>query len=61
VAEYRTMSEQELRERTRALLAEIHPERSDSVTFRRAQYEHGLAWVHFPKVMADSGCRRRCS
>ena len=42
------MSEAELRERTRRLLAEVHPERCDSVTFRRAQYEHGLAWVHFP-------------
>jgi alkylation response protein AidB-like acyl-CoA dehydrogenase len=49
VAEYRAMSEEELRERTRALLAEIHPERSDSVSFRRAQYAHGLAWVHFPE------------
>jgi alkylation response protein AidB-like acyl-CoA dehydrogenase len=49
LAEYRTMSEAELRERTRALLAEIHPERSDSVSFRRAQFAHGLAWVHFPE------------
>jgi alkylation response protein AidB-like acyl-CoA dehydrogenase len=49
LAEYRTMSEEELRERTRALLAEIHPEKTDSVTFRNAQFAHGLAWVHFPE------------
>ena len=55
MAEYRTMSEAELRERTRALLAEIHPERSDSISFRRAQYEHGLAWVHFPEGLGGLG------
>ena len=49
MAEYRIMSEDELRQRTRALLAEIHPEKSDSVSFRRAQFAHGLAWVHFPE------------
>ena len=49
MAEHRTMSEDELRERTRQLLEEVHPERDDSVTFRRKQYEHGLAWVHFPE------------
>ncbi len=47
--EYRTMSEEELRERTRALLAEVHPETTPSIPFRRAQYAHGLAWVHFPE------------
>lgn len=55
MAEYRTMSEEELRQRTRALLDEVHPERSDSVTFRRAQYEHGLAWVHFPEGYGGLG------
>ena len=49
MADYREISEDELRERTRALLAEVHPEKTDSVTFRRAQFEHGLAWVHFPE------------
>jgi alkylation response protein AidB-like acyl-CoA dehydrogenase len=42
------IDENELRKRVHALLDEVHPEKSDSVTFRRAQYEHGLAWVHFP-------------
>ena len=49
MAEQRQMSEAELRERTRALLDEVHPEHTDSVSFRRAQYDHGLAWVHFPE------------
>jgi len=49
------MSEEELRERTRALLDEVHPERTDSVTFRRAQYDHGLAWVQFPEGYGGLG------
>ncbi len=43
------MSEDELRERTRALLEEVHPETTEAIPFRRKQYEHGLAWVHFPE------------
>ncbi|MEM7410841.1 MAG: acyl-CoA dehydrogenase family protein [Myxococcota bacterium] len=49
------MDENELRERTRALLEVVHPERDDIVTFRRAQYEHGLAWVHFPEGYGGFG------
>jgi alkylation response protein AidB-like acyl-CoA dehydrogenase len=49
MAEQREMTEEELRERTRTLLEEVHPERDDSVKFRRKQFEHGLAWVHFPE------------
>ncbi|MBM4264997.1 MAG: acyl-CoA dehydrogenase [Deltaproteobacteria bacterium] len=45
----KTMSEAELRERTRALLAEVHPDKVDRTTFRRAQFDHGLAWVRFPE------------
>jgi alkylation response protein AidB-like acyl-CoA dehydrogenase len=59
MAEYRDMSEDELRERTRALLAEVHPEKTDSVTFRRAQFEHGLAWVHFPEGHGGLGLNPR--
>jgi alkylation response protein AidB-like acyl-CoA dehydrogenase len=55
LAEHRTMSEQELRERTRALLAEVHPETTDSIRFREAQYRHGLAWVHFPEGYGGLG------
>ena len=47
--------EEELRARTRALLEVVHPERDDFVTFRRAQYEHGLAWVHFPEGYGGFG------
>jgi alkylation response protein AidB-like acyl-CoA dehydrogenase len=49
MAEHRKMSEEELRERTRALLAEVHPEQVESIPFRLKQFEHGLAWVHFPE------------
>jgi alkylation response protein AidB-like acyl-CoA dehydrogenase len=59
MAEHRTMSEDELRERTRALLEEVHPERDDSVTFRRKQFEHGLAWVHFPEGHGGLGLSPR--
>lgn len=43
------IDEEELRSRVRALLEVVHPERADYVTFRRAQFDHGLAWVHFPE------------
>jgi alkylation response protein AidB-like acyl-CoA dehydrogenase len=43
-----TIGEEELRERTRRLLEVAHPDRVDRVGFRGAQYDHGLAWVHFP-------------
>jgi alkylation response protein AidB-like acyl-CoA dehydrogenase len=49
MAEQQTMSEEELRKRTRALLEEVHPEKTASIPFRQKQYEHGLAWVHFPE------------
>ena len=55
MAEHRTMSEEELRERTRALLEEVHPERTASIPFRQKQYEHGLAWVHFPEGYGGLG------
>ncbi len=45
------MTESELRDRTRALLAEVNPddENVSMVDFRGAQFDHGLAWVHFPE------------
>ena len=45
------MSEEEVRQRTQRLLEEVHPDDPgvDRVKFRRAQYDHGLAWVHFPE------------
>ncbi|MEE3327764.1 MAG: acyl-CoA dehydrogenase family protein, partial [Myxococcota bacterium] len=57
MAEYVEMSEEELRKRTRALLEEVHPEKVESVPFRRKQFEHGLAWVHFPEGHGGLGLR----
>src|SRR5262249_4485513 len=48
MADLREMPEAELRGRVQKLLAEAHPEKTDSITFRRKQFEHGLALVHFP-------------
>jgi alkylation response protein AidB-like acyl-CoA dehydrogenase len=48
-ADLREMPEAELRGRVQKLLAEVHPERTDAIPFRRKQFEHGLAWVHFPE------------
>ena len=55
MAEQVTMSEEELRARTRALLDEVHPEKVESIPFRQKQYEHGLAWVHFPEGYGGLG------
>ena len=49
MSDYVEMSEDELRKRTRALLDECHPEQTEAVPFRLKQFEHGLAWVHFPE------------
>ena len=49
------ISEEDLRARTRALLEVVHPERDDAVSFRRAQYDQGLAWVHFPEGYGGLG------
>ncbi len=55
MADLREMNEGELRGRVQKLLAEVHPERTDAITFRRKQYEHGLAWVHFPEGYGGLG------
>ncbi len=51
------IGEQELRDRTRALLARVHPddEDVDSVKFRGALYDAGLAWLHFPEGYGGLG------
>jgi alkylation response protein AidB-like acyl-CoA dehydrogenase len=51
------MNEDELRQRVRDLLEKIHPDdpKIDRTTFRRAQYEAGLAWVHFPEGLGGLG------
>jgi alkylation response protein AidB-like acyl-CoA dehydrogenase len=53
------MTEQELRERVRALLEVAHPDRVDRVTFRGAQFDHGLALVHFPEGYGGLGLNPR--
>jgi alkylation response protein AidB-like acyl-CoA dehydrogenase len=55
MSEHNEMSEEEVRKRVRALLDVVHPERADRVTFRRAQYDAGLAWVHFPEGYGGLG------
>jgi alkylation response protein AidB-like acyl-CoA dehydrogenase len=55
----REMSEEEIRERVRALLAEAHPDRVDQFTFRGKQYDRGLAWVHFPEGYGGLGISPR--
>jgi alkylation response protein AidB-like acyl-CoA dehydrogenase len=49
------MDAEELRERTRALLEKAHPDKVAAVTFRGIQYDHGLAWVHFPEGYGGLG------
>ncbi|MCA9506409.1 MAG: acyl-CoA dehydrogenase family protein [Spirochaetaceae bacterium] len=49
------IGEEALRARVRELLAAAHPDEVDRVTFRRAQYDHGLAWVHFPEGYGGLG------
>jgi alkylation response protein AidB-like acyl-CoA dehydrogenase len=56
VAEIR---DEELRERTRALLEEVHPDDPavDRVAFRGAQFDRGLGMVHFPEGRGGLGAR----
>ena len=55
MSEFAAIDEAELRERTRALVDELHPEQTDSQSFREKQYEHGLALVHFPEGFGGLG------
>ena len=47
--------EQRVSDLVEALLAEFPPEQVDAVTFLGAQYDKGLAWVHFPKGCGGLG------
>ena len=51
----REITEEDLRKRVRALLEEAHPDKVDQFTFRGKQYDHGLAWVHFPEGYGGLG------
>jgi alkylation response protein AidB-like acyl-CoA dehydrogenase len=44
-----------VRERTDQLLSHADPATTDPVSFRRQQYESGLAWVHFPDGFGGLG------
>ena len=41
--------------RTEQLLAEVDPNTTPMEEFRGAQYDHGLAWVHFPEGRGGLG------
>jgi alkylation response protein AidB-like acyl-CoA dehydrogenase len=47
------VSETDLRERVKKLIAEVDAE--DRVAFRGAQFDRGLAWVHFPEGKGGLG------
>ena len=49
------VDEEKLRARVRSLLEEVHPETTGAIPFRRAQYAHGLAMVHFPEGYGGLG------
>lgn len=49
------MSEEELRQRVRKLVAEVNPDKVDMFTFRGAQFDHGLAMVNFPEGFGGLG------
>ncbi|MET8951074.1 acyl-CoA dehydrogenase family protein [Streptomyces sp. NPDC004393] len=48
----------ELRERTRSLLAAHPPAGTDRLDFLRAQFDAGLAWVHYPEGLGGLGASR---
>ena len=49
---------EELRSRVSALLAEHPPTTTDRLGFLRAQFDAGLAWVHFPEGLGGLGLAR---
>ena len=52
---HQEITEDDIRGRVRKLLAEAHPDKVDQFTFRGKQYDHGLAWVHFPEGYGGLG------
>ncbi len=53
-----TISDQELQERAEALIEEVDPHSTDQFSFRGAQYDAGLAFVHFPEGKGGFGLSR---
>ena len=52
---HQEITEADIRVRVRKLLEEAHPDQVDQFTFRGKQYDHGLAWVHFPEGYGGLG------
>src|SRR5216683_2871481 len=52
---HKEMTEEDVRNKVHALLKEAHPDKVDQITFRGKQYDHGLAWVHFPEGYGGLG------
>jgi alkylation response protein AidB-like acyl-CoA dehydrogenase len=50
-----TSDEQRVNDLIDELLAELPPKSTDAVTFLGAQYDKGLAWVHFPEGYGGLG------
>ncbi len=53
-----TITDDELRERTTALIEAVDPHATDQFTFRGAQFDAGLAMVHFPEGKGGLGLSR---
>ena len=51
-------TEQELRDRVRAFLAEHQHDLSDRAAFLDARFDTGLAWVHYPQGLGGLGLPR---
>jgi alkylation response protein AidB-like acyl-CoA dehydrogenase len=47
------ITDEELRERVRGLIADV--DATDRIAFRGAQFDRGLAWVHFPEGRGGLG------
>ena len=52
------ITDDELKQRTEALIEEVDPHATDQYTFRGAQYDSGLAFVHFPEGKGGLGLSR---
>ena len=52
------ITDDELKQRTEALIEEVDPHATDQYTFRGAQYDAGLAFVHFPEGKGGLGLSR---
>jgi len=53
-----TITDDELKQRTESLIEEVDPHANDQYTFRGAQYDAGLAFVHFPEGKGGLGLSR---